>query len=159
MISGKTYDSTTMEDVVNGLHKLFIHLGLQDSCSAILKTLILSNKPLSVKDLIRLTGYSKSTISTCLSTLEHLDLINKTKINRYYIYGVTNNLIEYFIEKQRKFLTKTVIPLQNKIRHILQAEKLDDSLKMILENLYAQLSVLNKYLNLLIRQHHKDQRR
>jgi DNA-binding transcriptional regulator GbsR (MarR family) len=56
--------------------------GYSDACGVLRGTLFLSDRPLSLDDLVERTGYSKSTVSVNMNLLENLGLAKRVIIPR-----------------------------------------------------------------------------
>ena len=105
-----------------GLIKLFRCIGLSNVAAHVLSTLLLENKPLSLDELSDKSGYAKSHISSALTLLENMVLIEK-------IHG-----------KRRKLLVKVN---ENIIRRLLKEHLV--KLKKILHRIHREVN--NQYIS------------
>lgn len=114
--------------------------GLPRSCSKILATLYLSDKPLSGKELTQITGYSKSAVSATMKMLEGRKIIRVYKQGKNRIYAPNLTFSQLFIESHITALEKAKSSMKD-LRH-----RKGSSLSIKLEKLEKEISII---LNLL----------
>ncbi|MEM0454180.1 MAG: BlaI/MecI/CopY family transcriptional regulator [Sulfolobales archaeon] len=127
------------------------HLNLPYSCSLILSTLILLQMGISFKDIIKLTGYTKSTVSTCLNLLDKISMVSKVKKGREYVYKTNVDLPEILLLKQKSILTYEIEPLQNQIDTLINEKKLKNEISERLNKLSMKLRALSANIHQLIK--------
>ncbi|MEM0362156.1 MAG: BlaI/MecI/CopY family transcriptional regulator [Sulfolobales archaeon] len=127
------------------------HLNLPYSCSLILSTLILLQIGVTFKDIITLTGYTKSTVSTCLNILDKISMVSKVKKGRKYLYRTKVDLPELLLLKQKSMLTNEIEPLRNKIDAIISEREIKGEISERLRQLSAKLKILSTHLHQLIK--------
>lgn len=88
------------------LSRLLHALGFPKGCARILAALYLSDKPLSSKELIEITGYSKSSVSAAVKMLEGKRLVRKFKHGRFGVYAPSISLSQLFLEAQIGLLNR-----------------------------------------------------
>ena len=93
--------------------------------------------------------YAKSTVSTCLKSLERSYLISKVREKRKYKYKANLNFLEIFFEMQRNLLYREIEPLCNKIKQHIETAN-DAKYKENLKNILDKLMKFRNYLKSLI---------
>ncbi|MCS7103978.1 MAG: MarR family transcriptional regulator [Thermofilaceae archaeon] len=114
--------------------------GLPRSCSKILATLYLSEKPLSGKELTQITGYSKSAVSATMKMLEARKIITVYKQGKNRIYAPNLTFSQLFIESHITILEKAK-SLMKDLRY-----RKGNSISSKLEKMEKEISII---LNLL----------
>jgi DNA-binding transcriptional regulator GbsR (MarR family) len=81
--------------------------GYSDACGVLRGTILLSGNPLSLDELVGLTGYSKSTVCLNMNLLENLGLAKRVlslqdKRSRYEIVSDTNSMKTIMISNIKK---------------------------------------------------------
>ena len=89
------------------ISRLLHNLGFPKTCARILAALYFSDQPLTSKELIEITGYSKSSISAAVKMLESRRLVHKFKCGRYGSYAPSVSLSQLFLEAQVGLLERT----------------------------------------------------
>ncbi len=147
------YDYTTLYEklkpVIDLLYMTFTTMGLIDSCSMILAITLAIREEFTVNDYVALTGYAKSTISTCLGMLERMGFIHKVKRGRRYSYMPTSDIGKIFINRFRNILERKLKPLEDKLLMLLKDEK-DEYVRSKLESLTSEVNNLIKVLEDLL---------
>jgi DNA-binding transcriptional regulator GbsR (MarR family) len=98
---------STASDALPVLARLLYALGFPRSCARILAALYLSDRPLTSKELIDITGYSKSSVSAAMKMLEGRKLVRKLRQGRLGSYTPSVSLSQLFLEYQVSLLKRT----------------------------------------------------
>jgi DNA-binding transcriptional regulator GbsR (MarR family) len=98
--------STPPQTLINLVSRLVSRLELGEAASKVLATLILSEFPLSQTEIVHLTGYSLSQVSSALSLLVSVGLVSFVKAGRKKLY---------FSDKGRKMIEKDLKPLAREL--------------------------------------------
>lgn len=85
---------------------LLTSAGLPRSSAVVLAALYLFSRPLSSKELIQITGYSKSAISAATRMLESKRLIARHKLGREFTYKPRTTLGRALLELHASILEK-----------------------------------------------------
>lgn len=137
--------------LIKMIQDILKHLDLPYSCSLILSTLILLQIGVTFKDITTLTGYTKSTVSTCLNILDKISMISKVKKGRKYLYKTKVDLPELLLLKQKSILTNEIEPLRSKIDAIISEQEVKGEMSERLHQLSAKLKTLSTHLHQLIK--------
>jgi DNA-binding transcriptional regulator GbsR (MarR family) len=116
---------TPPQTLVNLVARLTSRLELGEAASKVLATLVLSEIPLSQTELVRLTGYSLSQVSSALSLLVGLGLVSFVKNGRKRLYYSDKGINELMGEIARKIIEKDLKPLLRELEKLpLEREKI-----------------------------------
>lgn len=113
-------------------------MGFPPSCSKVLATLYLSEKPLSSRELREATGYSKSTIAAAIKVLLSRKLVCRVREGKRRLYALNSDLghlffsahegvIERVKSKTRELRERAGLPLSSRLVH------LEEELNQLLE--------------------------
>lgn len=141
----------SMTPIIKEVQKLLSHLNLPYSCSLILGILLLFQSSVTIKDLILLTGYAKSTISTCLNILDKINMVSRVKRGKDNAYVSNVDLMQILILKQKAILSNEIEPLSNKIDKVLSEMKVSNEVSERLSKLRTKLKILANQLNQFIK--------
>ncbi|MCD6383201.1 MAG: hypothetical protein J7L88_01915 [Thermoplasmata archaeon] len=97
-------------EIRHHLQALLRKLGLSESDSAVLSTLVLSRTPLSAEELSKRTGYSLASISLSLTRLRKNYMVEKRREGGRYIYWPAKGVVENFTSFLREILEGHVKP-------------------------------------------------
>lgn len=141
----------SMAPIIKEVQKLLSHLNLPYSCSLILGILLLFQSSITIKDLMLLTGYAKSTVSTCLNILDKINVVSRVKKGKGNVYVTNVDLMQLLILKQKSIVSNEIEPLSNKIDKVLSEMKVSSEMSERLSKLSTKLKMLAHQLNQLIR--------
>jgi DNA-binding transcriptional regulator GbsR (MarR family) len=129
--------------------------GLDDLTSTIIGILYLEPKDILMDEIVKITGYSLSTISNKTKTLEKLGLIFKTRkpgIRKTFLHinkDLTNFLKKLWINKEKEVTRLAKENLPKIIKQYSLESNCDKRKIKIMENLYNQMSkydlILDKF--------------
>ena len=139
-----------LEPVVEGLKRLITLLGLPDSCSHALAVMYVIREPLVIDSLSQLTGYAKTTLFTCMSTLERLGLISRKRVGRKYAYIPASKPSKVILSRFREVLERGVRPLIKALEELIGGElKKNEEVRVreILEDLTEIKEILTKMVS------------
>jgi len=106
-----------MEDVIRGLARLVKRLGFSEGYGVIYAHLLLSDRPLTVKELSERTGYSQSAVAAYLMVLQRAYLVERMKQGASYSYIARLDYIGRYKEMVRDILELDVVPLINTLEN------------------------------------------
>ena len=109
------FGDTELEFILR-MAKLSVSWGLGEAVGRALAVLLLSNKPLSQKEISKLTGYSVSQISSSLSLLESLGLVIYSKEGKRKLYKVAGSLLDVLENFLERTLKNQLLPTVKFIR-------------------------------------------
>jgi len=92
------------ESIGLGLVKIFERLGYSHSAAMVLSLLLISNRPLSMREICKLTGLSIGSVSMALDRLEGDSLISYVKRGRMKYYHAVKSLKNIIKSIYRKIL-------------------------------------------------------
>jgi len=114
--------------------------GLPRSAARVLALLLLSGVPLTSKEVAKLTGYSKSTISAALRMLEGMKVIRRMRQGRSAAFAASISLSQFLLKVQ----VDAVEGIVRRVREI--KGRADPSLKRRLESIEGELASLSSRL-------------
>lgn len=129
-----------MEEVIRGLAKLVKRLGFSEGYGVIYAHLLLSDRPLTVKEIAERTGYSQSAVAAYLMILHKAYLVDRMKYGASYAYRAKLDYIGRYKEMVRELLERDLVPLIKNMEKTV--EKAEDSSKR--EHLRSVLNELKK---------------
>ncbi len=138
-----------LKPVIDSLSKVVLILGLSESCAHILATLYVFRDAMTLDELSSLTGYAKSTVSTCLNILERLRLVARNKVGRKYIYKPVSNPSDVITNTLREVLEQKVKPIIKMLEEMSKNEKLDPEIRSKLQELTKDVTNLAEMLERL----------
>ncbi len=147
-----------MDPLINMIQNILKYLNLPHSCSLILSILILLQIEVSFKDVVTLTKYTKSTISSCLNILDKMSLVSKVKRGRRHIYMSKVDLPEILLLKQKSILDEEVEPFSNKIGRMVSELEMSGRISERLSDLNMKLKTLSTRLRQLIKNYEESVR-
>jgi len=131
--------SSPPQTLINLVSRLILRLELGEAASKVLATLILSDFPLSQTEIVRLTGYSLSQVSSALSLLMGIGLVSFVKSGRKKLYFSDKGINEVLREIFRKIVEKDLKPLARELEKLpMEHEKirhLKDECNLAIEKL------------------------
>ena len=110
--------STPPQTLINLVSRLVSRLELGEAASKVLATLILSEFPLSQTEIVHLTGYSLSQVSSALSLLVSVGLVSFVKAGRKKLYFSDKGINELLGEIARKMIEKDLKPLARELEKL-----------------------------------------
>ena len=135
MIKSKiAYDRRSL-DIIK---RIFSRWGFSIREGIIYGILLLSPRSLTIREIIEITGMSRSSISTSLNILMREYMVDVRRKGKTKLFSPIPSFYEKFMEQPSELLEKEVIPLKKRIGEILK--KVDDEeyrnkLINIIENL------------------------
>lgn len=97
----------------NILKKLMLYLGLDEASSTIYSTLAVSDKPLTIKDIIDRTNYSIARVYASLGILIKEDLVEKIRENGSVKFMANINFINVFEKRRKEIMENFLKPIIN----------------------------------------------
>ncbi|MEM2372200.1 MAG: MarR family transcriptional regulator [Thermofilaceae archaeon] len=127
---------------------LLISAGLPRSSAIVLAALYLFSQPLSSKELIRITGYSKSAISAATRMLESKRLIARCKHGREFAYKPQTTLGKALLELHASILERArrhvaILLKNNNLLHELNLASIENELNSLLNKFAGELNERN----------------
>ena len=113
--------------------------------------LLLSFRPLTIRDLIEITGMSRSSISTSLNILKREYMVDVRREGKTKLFSPIPSFYEKFMEQPSELLEKEVLPLERRIRKILEKvgdKEYKNKLTSIIENLDSLESMLRNIMEI-----------
>ena len=125
------------EKIIQDIVRISGFLGMSEGSGLIFATILLSNKPLTMKEIKDRTGYSISSISVYLNELVKKNFIIKMKDVRTHFYMAKKDFKEFYISMLKETLFENIKPLKEKLKHYENKEKQDHIRELLfkIENL------------------------
>ena len=132
------------------VEKIMVRWGYTNTEGRIYGILLLSEKPLTIVDLLKLTDLSRTSISTSLKRLVGDDLVNVKREKRIKYFSPNPMFTEKFMKQPRELLNKEIIPLV-KILEELSAKAKSEEYKEKLMRMEEDLKNLESLLKIFIK--------
>ncbi|WP_457742768.1 GbsR/MarR family transcriptional regulator [Thermococcus sp.] len=131
------------------IEKLMIRWGYSHVEGRLYAILLLSERPLTISELVQKTGFSRSAVSTALSRLSRDYLVEVRKERRTKYFMAIPMLFDKFLEQPKNLLEREVLPLEEIVRKML-SKNVSEEKKKRLKELLAELRILEYALLRLI---------
>jgi DNA-binding transcriptional regulator GbsR (MarR family) len=99
------------EDIITLIKKLMKSLGLNESTCIVYAILTVSDKPMTVGEIARKTGYSIPMVYRCIKELAENNLIEKIKFKSTNVYSANINFIDVFEKRRERLMEEFLEPL------------------------------------------------
>ncbi len=99
-------------------HVIMVILGLPRTHARVLGALMVLHKPVGLKELSEVTGYSKSTVSTYLGILERMNLVSRVKTGGKLLFQAKKDLVSLFLERQQLILKEILEPAKARAQQL-----------------------------------------
>ena len=111
------------EKIIQDIVRMSNFLDISEGCGMIFATILLSKKPLAMKEIKEKTGYSISSVSAYLSLLVKKNLIIKMKNVRTHLYTAKKDFTDFYISLLKETLLRNINPLKEKLEIYKNKEK------------------------------------
>lgn len=142
-----------LSDIVNGIVKLVRKLGFGEGYGVVFAHLLISEKPLTVRELSKRTGYSPSAVAMYLSVLHRSYLVERSKQGNTFVYSAKIDYLDRWRDWVKDLLEKDIQPLvetlENAVENIKEEER-KDHLRKILVEFRKTKEFLERVLNMEI---------
>ncbi|MDP8011231.1 MAG: helix-turn-helix domain-containing protein [Thermoplasmata archaeon] len=131
-----------MDEIKNLLKKLMLFLGLDEASSTIYSTLAVSEKPLTIKEIIDKTNYSIARVYASLGKLIKEDLVEKIRQNGSIKFIANINFINVFENRRKEIMDNFLKPLID-----YSGREENESIKEIIEHarkIYDYFKIVNE---------------
>ena len=143
---------------IHGKKKKFIELverimsrwGYTDTEGKIYGLLLISEVPLTISDLLKLTDLSRTSISTSLKTLVSRGVVNEKREKKIKYFSPNPVFTRNFMKQPKEMLTKEVKPLVKIAGELLASGTSEDYKNKLLE-LKKDLGTLQNLLETIIK--------
>lgn len=116
--------------------------------------LLLSNKPLTISELSKITGLSRSSVSVALSKLTREYLVTYTKEKKTKYFYAVPAFLEKFLKQPKEILEREIKPLKEIVVKL--AEKSNEEEKARFEAILSDLLTLECVLKKIIELEEKE---
>lgn len=129
---------------IENIRRIMMRWGYTYSDAFIYGILLVSEKPMTINDLIEKSKLSRSAVSSSLARLERDYFVQVTKKGRIKYHVALPLFAEKFLEQPKKLLEKEVIPLRNLIDGLANSgnEEYRNKIKRILNNVDILVKIL-----------------
>ena len=129
------------KEVVRVLRNILTKLGFNYAESQILAVLLIANKPLTVYDIVKITGMSRSAVSTHINRLQKYYLVEYMLKGKVKYFKAKTSIANLFIMWLKDFYEKRLLVAlkevkdKEKLAHVLEdLEKLSNLIEKCLED-------------------------
>ena len=127
------------EKIIQDIVRMSNFLDISEGGSMIFATILLSKKPLTMKEIKEKTGYSISSVSAYLSLLVKKNLIIKMKNVRTHLYTAKKDFTDFYISILKETLLRNIKPLKEKLEIYKNKEE-------YIEEIISKIETLEKLL-------------
>ena len=132
------------------VERIMIRWGYNSTEGMIYGILLLSEKPLTIKNILELTNLSRTSISTSLKRLVGDDLVSVRREKKVKYFSPNPIFREKFMEQPKELLNKEIIPIVGIIEEISQSAHSEEYKKKLI-NIKRNLEDLENILNIIIK--------
>ena len=141
---------------VSNMSAFLSFFGINESIAKIWATILLSDEPLTQKEISEKTGFSLSLVSPALKTLERMSLIEKvgrSGKNKKYIASKT--LSEAFIMMLINYKNNQIAELEEKLK-ALSEKNIDENIKSEIDKVKTEAKSILNLINKIAKQQNKS---
>ncbi|AIU69961.1 ArsR family transcriptional regulator [Thermococcus eurythermalis] len=131
------------------VERIMVRWGYTATDGKVYAILLLSNRPMTIAELAKETGLSRSSISVALSRLVREYLVTCRREGRTKYFTAVPAFLEKFLHQPRETLEREVRPLEKIVESMI--EKSDDEMRGRLEAVLSDLKKLECVLERIIR--------
>ena len=107
-----------LDEVINSIVKLVRKLGFGEGYGVVFAHLLMSEKPLTVRELSKRTGYSPSAVAMYLSVLHRNYLVDRTKQGNTFVYSARIDYLNRWRDWVKNLLEKDIKPLVESLERV-----------------------------------------
>ncbi|WP_232461021.1 GbsR/MarR family transcriptional regulator [Thermococcus radiotolerans] len=141
--------SSSGKKFIEIVERIMIRWGYSATEGKIYAILLLSDRPMTITELAKETGLSRSSISVALSRLVREYLVTCRREGKTKYFTAVPAFLEKFLRQPRETLEREVRPLEDIVKSMI--EKSDDGTRPRLEAILDDLKKLECVLELIIR--------
>jgi len=132
------------------VERMMIRWGYTHTDGKVYALLLLNENPLTINELVELTGLSRSSISTSLSRLARDYLVTVRKKGKTKLFYPIPAFLEKFLKQPKEILEKELKPLKN-VTYILMEREQSPEQKIRFEEILFDLNALECVLSEIIK--------
>jgi len=144
-MKGKTERRKFMEIV----ERIMVRWGYTATDGKVYALLLLSDRPMTITELAKETGLSRSSISVSLNRLVREYFVTCRREGKTKYFTAVPSFLEKFLRQPKEILEREVRPLEEIVKSMI--EKSDDDMKPRLKAILDDLKKLECVLELIIR--------
>ncbi len=133
-----------LEDLLIHIVRIFRVWGFGEVCGVIFGILLLRREPMTIDEISKETGYSKSSVFQGLNTLLKNYLVEKKKRDRKYVYWAKKEFLRVMMSQLKSRAEKEIKSLREKIEEKLR--EVDGGYKGKLSALMEEIKQAEKYI-------------
>ncbi len=137
------------------VERMMIRWGYTHTDGKVYALLLLNEKPLTINELVQLTGLSRSSVSTSLNKLARDYLVIVRKSGKTKLFYPIPAFLEKFLKQPKEILEKEVKPLKN-IVSILMKRGQSFEQKVRFEEILSDLNALECVLSKIIKMEEEE---
>ena len=132
------------------VERIMIRWGYNSTEGRIYGILLLSEKPLTIKDILEMTNLSRTSISTSLKRLVGDELVTVRREKKVKYFSPNPIFREKFMEQPKELLNKEIIPIVDIIEELSQNAHSEEYKKKLI-NIKRNLEDLENLLHIIIK--------
>ncbi len=135
--------SEVMEEVMDSIAKIGKQWGVGESVGRVWGFLLFKSCPVTQREIVEGTGYSRGLVSRCLKRLRKGPMVTVRREGREFVYSINTSLTDNFAELLKRFLTdniKPMIELLSTSMDRIEDEKVKDTFRKLLHE-YKRLNL------------------
>ena len=132
------------------VERIMVRWGYTNTEGRIYGILLISEKPLTIKDLLKLTDLSRTSISTSLKRLARDELVNVKREKKIKYFTPNTLFTDKFMKQPKDLLNKEIVPLLTIVNELSKNASSEEYREKLLK-LQEDLKNLEILLNTIIR--------
>jgi len=149
---GKGKESRKFIEIVE---RIMIRWGYTHTDGMVYALLLLNENPLTINELVKLTGLSRSSVSTSLSRLARDYLVTVRKNGKTKLFYPIPAFLEKFLKQPKDILEKEIKPLKNITSILMEREQSPDQ-RIRFEEILFDLNALECVLSKIIKMEEEE---
>ncbi len=138
------------------VERLLERWGYNRTEGKIYAVLLMNGKPMTISELAKSTGLSRSSVSIALSNLTRDYLVTYRKEGKTKYFSAVPVFLEKFLKQPQEMLEREVLPLKKVVESLLESTESDEK-RTTYEAILSDLSALECVLKRLIEFEERDE--
>jgi DNA-binding transcriptional regulator GbsR (MarR family) len=130
------------------VEQLLIKWGYAHSEAKVYATLLLEGRPLTISDIAKRTGLSRSSVSVSLNRLAEDYMVVVSKKGRTKMFKAQPAFLQSFLKQPRELLERKIIPLEEIVSEMLKRGEGFKHMQRVLEDIRTLKYMLQKILEI-----------
>lgn len=142
-------DTRRKQKFIDMVERIMVRWGYTHTDGRIYGILAISEAPMTIDELAKETGLSRSSVSTSLSRLSKDYFVDIRKKGRVKYFSSIPSFLEKFLKQPKELLQKEIIPLEELIKKLIKNSK-TNSYRIKLQEFMDDISTLECILKKII---------